>query len=151
MSSRYEPKDHIQRLEIAPRAEGILEQREVTIQSYQTTVAFDYKALDAGLANAWLTPMIRFGVFSRVHILGTEALNIVLGLQEELTIRAYDYDERRPLWFSWQNAIVDTVNVHYFAASMGYSVLRLRAEADASPMIGCMNSTPLFLAFPRMP
>ena len=36
-----------------------------------------------------------------------------------LTIRAYDYDERRPLWFTWQNAIVDTVNIHYFQDEHG--------------------------------
>lgn len=114
MSSRYEPKDHIQRLEVAPRAEGILDQREITIQSYQTTVPFDYRALDAGLEGAWLTPQIRLGVFSRVSSTDNDSLTVVVGLQDELTIRAYDYDERRPLWFSWQNAIVDTVNVHYF-------------------------------------
>ncbi|MCX7429183.1 MAG: sigma 54-interacting transcriptional regulator [Planctomycetia bacterium] len=114
MSSRYEPKDHIQRLEIAPRAEGVLDQREITIQSYQTTVPFDYHAIDSGLGGAWLTPQTRFGVFSRNRTNDRDALNVVLGLQDELTIRAYDYDERRPLWFSWQNAIVDTANIHYF-------------------------------------
>jgi hypothetical protein len=119
MSSRYEPQDHIQRLNIAPRVEGILDQREITIQSYQTTVPFDYEALNAGLGGAWLTPQIRFGVFSRNFINGKDAVNIVLGLQDELTIRAYDYDERRPLWFTWQNAIVDTVNIHFFQDEHG--------------------------------
>lgn len=114
MSSRYEPKDHVQRLVVAPRAEGILDQREITIQSYQTTVPFDYDALNSGLNGAWLTPQIRFGVFSRITSVRKEALNVVLGLQDELTIRAYDYDDRRPLWYSWPNAIVDTVNLHYF-------------------------------------
>ena len=47
MASRYEPKGHIQHLEVAPRAEGILDQRELTIQSYQTTIPFDYEAMNA--------------------------------------------------------------------------------------------------------
>jgi DNA-binding NtrC family response regulator len=114
MSSRYDPKDHIQPLVVAPRAEGILDQREITIHSYQTTVPFDFDALDAALGRAWLTPQIRFGVFSRTPSTVKQALNVVLGLQDELTIRAYDYDERRPLWYSWSDAIVDTVNLHYF-------------------------------------
>ncbi len=114
MSPQYDPKDHIRPLVVAPRAEGILDQREITIHSYQTTVPFNFNALDASLGNAWLTPQIRFGVFSRIHSIGQQALNVVLGLQDELTIRAYDYDERRPLWYSWQDAIVDTVNLHYF-------------------------------------
>lgn len=113
MPSRYEPKKHIQRLEGGPSAEGILDQREITIQSYQTNVAFDYDALDAGLARAWLTPQIRFGVFARSRSDDGDALNVVLGLQGELSVRAYDYDERRPLWFSWQGVIVDTVSIHY--------------------------------------
>ncbi|GIW78770.1 MAG: hypothetical protein KatS3mg105_0577 [Gemmatales bacterium] len=120
MSPRYDPKDHIRPLEVAPRAEGILDQREITIQSYQTTVPFDFDALDAGLDKAWLTPQIRFGVFSRIRSKGKKALDVVLGLQDELTIRAYDYDARRPLWYSWQDTIVDTVSVHYFRDEDGF-------------------------------
>jgi len=45
MSPGYEPRDHILPLEVAPRAQSIVDQREITIQSYQTTVAFDYEAL----------------------------------------------------------------------------------------------------------
>lgn len=119
MPSQYEPKDHIQHLETAPRAEGILDQREITIQSYQATVPFDYKTLNAGLDSAWLTPQIRFGVFSRISMGSMDALNVVLGLQDELWVRAYDYDERRPLWFSWQDIIVDTVGIHYFRDEEG--------------------------------
>ncbi len=114
MSSQYDPQNHIQHLEVAPRAEGVLDQREITIHSYQTTVPFDYDALAAGLEAAWLTPQIRFGVFSHSRLNGRDALNVVLGLQDELSVRAYDYDERRPLWYSWQDVIVDTVNIHYF-------------------------------------
>jgi len=114
MHSQYEPREHIQHLDVAPRAEGILDQREITIHSYQTTVPFDYGALDAGLEAAWLTPQIRLGVFSRSHLVGKDALTVVLGLQDELSVRAYDYDNRRPLWYSWQDVIVDTVNIHYF-------------------------------------
>ncbi len=116
MASQYQPKDHIQHLEIAPRSEGVLEQREITIHSYQTTVPFDYDVLNTGLESAWLTPHIRFGVFSRTPLNNNakDSLTVVLGLQDELSVRAYDYDNRRPLYFSWQDLIVDTVNIHYF-------------------------------------
>jgi hypothetical protein len=120
MTSGYDPKDHIQPLVVAPRAEGILDQREITIHSYQTMVPFDFDALDAFLEKAWLTPQIRFGVFSRIPSPDKQALNVVLGLQDELTIRAYDYDERRPLWYSWRDAIVDAVNLHYFRDEHGF-------------------------------
>jgi DNA-binding NtrC family response regulator len=113
MSSRYDPRDHIQPLVIPPRAEGILDQREITIHSYQTTVPFNFDALNAALENAWLTPQTRFGVFSRIPYTHTQALNVVLGLQDDLRVRAYDYDERRPIWFSWCDVIVETANVHY--------------------------------------
>jgi len=119
MPHQYEPKDHIQHLEVAPRAESILDQREITIQSYQTTIPFDYAALNAGLDNAWLTPQIRFGVFARNAVGGRDALHVVLGLQDELSVRAYDYDERRPLWFTWQDIIVDTVGIRYFLDDEG--------------------------------
>ncbi|MCD6405483.1 MAG: hypothetical protein J7M19_06625 [Planctomycetes bacterium] len=114
MPSKYKPKDHIQHLDIAPRAEGILDQREITIHSYQTTLPFDHKTLDGGLESAWLTPQIRLGVFSRSRPDNGDALSVVLGFQDEVSVRAYDYDERRPLWFSWQDIIVDTVNIHYY-------------------------------------
>lgn len=119
MPSRYEPRDHIQRLDVAPRTEGILDQREITIQSYQTTVPFDYAALDAGLGHAWLTPQIRFGVFARSALGGDDALHVILGLQDQLSVRAYDYDARRPLWFTWQDVIVDTVGIRYFRDEEG--------------------------------
>lgn len=119
MSSRYELQAHIQPLVVAPRTEGVFDQREITIQSYQTTVPFDYAKLDAGLGKAWLTPQIRFGVFARLDTKTADSLNVVLGLQDELTVRTYDYDERRPLWYSWQNVVVDTVNLRYFKDENG--------------------------------
>lgn len=123
--TQYEPKDHIQHLAIAPRAEGILDQREITIHSYQTTVPFDCEALNAGLERAWLTPVIRFGVFARTPLTGVDLLHVVLGLQDELAVRAYDYDARRPLWFTWQDVIVDTVSIHYLCDENG--LLRFKA------------------------
>ena len=114
MPSQYEPNNHIVHVDIAPRSEGVLDQREITIQSYQTTLPFDYDALNSGLEAAWLTPQIRLGVFARTPLNDRDALNVVLGLQDELSVRAYDYDQRRPLWFSWQDVIVDTVNIRYF-------------------------------------
>lgn len=65
MSALYNLKDYIQDLAIAPRIEGFLEQREITIQSYQTNIPFDYEALNQGIESAWLSPQVRFGVFSR--------------------------------------------------------------------------------------
>jgi hypothetical protein len=47
MGSRYEPKDHIQQIEVAPQAEGVLDQREITVQSYQTTVPFDFDSISS--------------------------------------------------------------------------------------------------------
>lgn len=57
MATQYDPKDHIQQVVVALRSESILDQREITIQSYQTTVPFDFKVLDEGLA--WL-PFARY-------------------------------------------------------------------------------------------
>lgn len=115
MPIQYEPKAHIQHLEIAPRAEGVLDQREITIQSYQTTAPFNYDALNAGLGAAWLTPQNRLGVFSRGprSAKTKNELTVVLGLQDDLSVRAYDYDHRRPLWFSWKDLIVETVSIRY--------------------------------------
>lgn len=119
MSTSFEPKDHIQRLAVAPRAEAILDQREITIQSYQTTIPFDFDAINAGLEQAWLTPIAKFGVFSRSgDPTDDDRCMVVLGLQDSLTIRSYDYDERQPLWYSWHNAIVDTVGVRYRSGGM---------------------------------
>ena len=110
----YDPREHIQHLELAPRAEEILDQREITIRSYKTTVPFDAKAIDAGIDRGWLSPSIRFGVFSRSSsIAGKTSRAVVLGLQDSLSVRAYDYDARRPLWYSWRDIIVDTVSVRY--------------------------------------
>jgi hypothetical protein len=122
MVSGYEPKTHIIHVDVAPRSEGILDQREITIQSYQTTVPFDFKALDEGLERGWLSPAISFGVFSRTPSTKTDSCAVVLALQDDLSVRTYDYDERRPLWFSWQNVIVDIVSM-----ATGGSVGRVRA------------------------
>jgi len=119
MSSQYEPKNHIHHLQAPPRTEGVLDQREITIQSYQTTIPFDYDSLSSGLDAAWLTPQILFGVFARTPLNDDGALNVVLGLQDELSVRAYDYDQRRPLWFTWQNVVVETVNIRYYRAEDG--------------------------------
>ncbi len=105
---------HDNALAIAPRAEGILDQREITIQSYQSTVPFDFQTIDAGLEHAWLTPVVRFGVFARNKDATTDHCNVILGLQDDLSIRAYDYDARRPLWYSWRDVVVETISVHYF-------------------------------------
>jgi len=120
MASQYDPSDHIQHLVVAPRSESILDQREITIQSYQTTVPFDFTALDEGLERGWLSPAISFGVFSRSISTNREYCTVVLGLQDDLPVRTYDYDARRPLWFSWQNVIVDTVSIRYFKDDEGF-------------------------------
>lgn len=117
--SLYDPAEHIQQLAVAPRDIGVLDQREITVQSYRSTVPFDLERLEGGLKDAWLSPKIRFGLFSRLPISKGNAATVVLGLQDELSVRAYDYDERRPLWFSWQNVIVETVSIHYFCDDDG--------------------------------
>lgn len=136
MASRYNPKDHIQPLVVAPRTEGVFDQREITIQSYQTTVPFNYGALDSGLECAWLTPQTRFGLFSRIPLNVQDAISVVLALQDELTVRAYDYDERRPLWYSWHNTIVETVNVQYFRDRQG--LLRFTTTGGGRRITGKM-------------
>lgn len=118
-SIRYNPQDHIHKLDLTPRTQGVLDQRELTIQAYQTTLTFDFAKLDEVMKGAWLTPQRRLGVFSRCTTNGSSALSVVLGLQDDLKIRAYDYDERRPLWYSWQDAVVDTVYVRYFKDESG--------------------------------
>ena len=119
MTSRQVPVDRIHLLDAPPRAENLLDQREITIQSYQANVPFDYEALSAGVDAAWLTPQIRFGVFDRRELGGNDTLHVVLGLQDEISVRAYDYDERRPLWYTWQDLVVETVGVHYFRDEHG--------------------------------
>lgn len=116
----YEPKDHIQHLAVSPRAESVLDQREITVHTYQTSVPFDYDALDACLDRAWLAPAIRLGVFARNPGIGKDGIDVVLGLQGEISVRAYDYDERRPLWYSWQDLIVETVAIRYTRDETGF-------------------------------
>lgn len=72
MPTQYDPKDHIQYLAIAPRAGGFFDQREITIQSYQTNIPFDYEVLNQGIESAWLSPQVRFGVFSRTPLSGSK-------------------------------------------------------------------------------
>ncbi len=119
MPIRYELKDHIQPVENAPIAEGILDQREITIQSYQTTVPFDLAKLNAGLETAWLSPTTRLGIFSEISTTGDDGYAAVLGMQDHLTVRAYDYDERRPLWYSWKDVIVETASIRYYRGNDG--------------------------------
>ncbi len=116
----YEPKDHIQHLAVSPRAESVLDQREITVHTYQTSVPFDYDALDACLDRAWLAPAIRLGVFARNPGIGKDGIDVVLGLQGEISVRAYDYDERRPLWYLWQDLIVETVAIRYTRDEAGF-------------------------------
>lgn len=119
MTSAYDPSAHIQPLVVGPRDDSVLDQREITVQSYHSTVPFDRKRLESGFERAWLSPTIRFGLFARLPLREEVAATVVLGLQDELSIRTYDYDKRRPIWFSWQNVIVDTVSVHYFSDEHG--------------------------------
>lgn len=97
----------------------MLEQREVTVQSYRSTVPFDLKRIEDGLSRAWLSLTRRFGVFATLQLGGADSATVILGLQDDLSVRAYDYDGRRPLWFSWHNIVVDTVSVHYFRDELG--------------------------------
>ncbi len=113
MGSRYDPRDHIQQIEVAPQAEGVLDQREITVQSYQTTVPFDFDSLSSRIEKAWLAPSILLGLFQRTPLTGKDEIHVVLGLQGSLSVRAYDYDERRPIYYSWKDVVVETVAVQY--------------------------------------
>lgn len=119
MASEHDPPMNIQRLAVGPRDDSVLEQREITVQSYRSTVPFDRDRIEQGLERAWLSPTIRFGVFATLQIGAADSATVVLGLQDELSVRTYDYDRRRPLWYSWHNVIVDTVSIHYFRDEHG--------------------------------
>jgi len=120
MPTPYEPKDHIQPLEVAPRPETVLDQREITFQTYDTGTPFDFAALDAGLRGGGLSPAVRFGVFTRHPSDARTELRAVLGLLGEISVRAYDFDERRPLWFSWRDLIVETMAIRYTRNDAGH-------------------------------
>ena len=119
MAVRYDLNEHIQLVESAPRAEGILDQREITIQSYQTSLPFEFAKLDADLGSAWLSPTVRLGVFSRSSSSQKNGCSAVLGLQDRLTVRAYNYEKRTPLWYSWKDVIVETAAIRYYRGSDG--------------------------------
>ena len=119
MPVKYVLKDHIQPVESAPRSAGILDQREITIQSYQTTVPFDFAMLDTNLGAAWLSPRTQLGVFSRSSSSEEDGCSAVLGLQDKLTVRAYNYEARTPLWYSWRDVIVETASIRYYRGSDG--------------------------------
>lgn len=114
MTSTYLPSEHIQPLAVGSRDDSVLDQREITVQSYRSTVPFDRERIERGIDQAWLSPTIRFGVFATLQLGAADSATVVLGLQDDLSVRTYDYDRRRPLWYSWQNVIVDTVSIHYF-------------------------------------
>jgi len=115
MSTRREPPvERIHLLDAPPRAENILDQREITIQSYRANIPFDHETLEARLGGAWLELDRPLGVFARLDLGTADALHVVLGLQDDLAVRTYDYDARRPLWYAWQKVIVETVGIHYY-------------------------------------
>ena len=84
MSSRYEPKDHIQRLDIALVLKAFLTNEKSRSSPTRLRCRSTTKRLTLALRGAWLTPQIRFGVFSRILISGKDVVNVVLGLQDEL-------------------------------------------------------------------
>lgn len=117
--SGHDPSLNIQPLAVGPRDDSVLEQREITVQSFRSTLPFDGERIARGLESAWLSPTTRFGVFATLQLGAADSATVVLGLQDELSVRTYDYDERRPRWYSWHNVIVDTVSVHYFRGEHG--------------------------------
>lgn len=119
MTTAYDPAEHIRLLGSAPRPETILDQRDVTIHSYVTTLPFDRDDIAAGLERAWLSPAIQLGGYSH-PIVDNDSISIVLGLQGDLPVRAYDFDGRRSLWFAWRGTIVETRAVRYFQSEDGY-------------------------------
>jgi len=119
LTTSYDPAKHIRLLGSAPRPETILDQRDVTIHSYVTTLPFDRDDIAARLEQAWLSPAIQLGGYSR-PIVDNDSISFVLGLQGDLPVRAYDFDRRRSLWFAWKGTIVETRAVRYFKSENGF-------------------------------
>jgi len=119
MASNFDPPLQYQRLDVGPRDAVVVEQREMTVQSYRCTLPFDLNRIKQGVEQAWLSPTNRFGVFATLQLGTTDSATVVLALQDDLTVRTYDYDKRRPLWYSLQNVVVDTVSIHYFQDDHG--------------------------------
>jgi len=115
----YEPRAHIQRLDVPPRSEVVLDQREITVYNYETSVPFDRSRIDLALRGAGLAQGVPFGVLTRNPSLDEEEIRVVLALLDSLSIRAYDLSARSDLWYSWQNAVVDTMSVRYFRGKNG--------------------------------
>jgi hypothetical protein len=109
----YDPSKHIHPVLQAGTVDSVIDQREITVQSYQTATPFDFAALNAGFEGAWMTPHVRFGVIQRRELAREDEIHVVLGLQGELPVRAFDFHDRRPLYFAWHDVIVDTVAVRY--------------------------------------
>jgi len=119
MSNEFLPKQNIQPLAVGAHDELVLDQRTVTVQSYETTIPFPLERLREGVGGAWLTPTMRFGLVHELSSLNSESLTVILGLQDALAVQAYDHEKRRPLWFSWSGVIVETISVHYFRGRNG--------------------------------
>lgn len=115
----YDLNQHIRLVSWVGAIDSVVDQREVTVQSYQTSVPFDFASLTAGVDAAWLSTAVRFGVIQKRELSRRDEIHVILGLQGELSVRAFDVNEKRPLYFSWQDAIVDTVAIRYYRDENG--------------------------------
>lgn len=118
MSPTYSPSENIQLVGVDQP--GTAEQIEIAVQTYQTTVPFDFEALSRGADRAWVTPGITFGVVGRLAASRRDCLHIVLGLQGNKRVRIYDPDARQLLFYSWKNTIVETMGVRYMDDGSGF-------------------------------
>ncbi|MCE9635859.1 MAG: sigma 54-interacting transcriptional regulator [Planctomycetes bacterium] len=85
----------------------------MTVQTYQTSVRFDFDALCAGLERGWLQPAIPLGVYDHTPPATRDEVHVILGLQGERSVRTFDYDRRAPQWYALHGLIIETLAVRY--------------------------------------
>lgn len=91
----------------------------LTVRSYQTNSRFDREQLQEQLRGGKLGTLGRFGFMFFLSKEDADDVRAVLAVQGEQRIRRYDPDRERIRWFSWDNAILDTVAIRYAADSNG--------------------------------
>jgi len=115
----YAFQDHIQKIDLGFASDSIAEQREVRVQSYITSVAYQHDVFLERLKEAVLKRVDELGV---VHFLSQDQdsdIQIVLAYQGEKRIRTYDYDEGFLRLWSWGGVILETMSIRYSADQEG--------------------------------
>ena len=119
MDPGYDLNEHIQPIDLGLAAANIAEQREVTVQVFETSLAFDHDRLIHGHAGGRLTRVQEFGLIQFLSAPQDEDIRVVLALQGEVRIRTYDEELERLVWWSWDRAIKETVAIRYSADDDG--------------------------------